>query len=109
MKRLIPFLPLMFVCVSAFLFVLTLAHPAPADAQRAAPPALMMGSTNYAMDWNAVAVSGGGESASTNYKLRGTIGQPAASSSSTSANYGECSGFECVVDALRLYLSIIMK
>ncbi len=110
MKHLTNFLTLTFVGASALLFVLTLGHPVPAaNAAPPAPHAPTMSSTNYTMNWNAAGVISGGESASTNYKLCGTIGQMAASSNSASTNYAECSGFQCVLDALRVYLPLILK
>jgi hypothetical protein len=68
-----------------------------------------MSSTNYAMDWSAVGEISGGSSASANYKLTGTIGQMAANTSSTSSNYGLCTGFECVLNSLRLFLPLIQR
>lgn len=68
-----------------------------------------MSSTNFALDWSAVGEISGGDSASANYKLTGTIGQMAANTSSTSANYQACTGFECVLDNLRLFLPLIIR
>ena len=111
MKRFINFLTHAFLGASALLFVLTLTHRIPAvSAAPPAPPAPRMSSTNYGMDWNTAGDISGGESASANYKLRGTIGQMAASSSGASANYAQCSGFQCVLGALmRVYLPMISK
>jgi hypothetical protein len=68
-----------------------------------------MSSTSYALDWSAVGEISGGASASTNYKLNATIGQMAANTSSASASYGLCTGFECVANVLSLYLPLIRR
>ena len=68
-----------------------------------------MNSTNYALDWSAVGEISGGSSASVNFKLAGTIGQMAANTSSVSTHYGLCTGFECVLNYLRLYLPLILR
>lgn len=112
MKRFINFFTLAFVCALALLFVVTLTHAERVPAVNAAPLAPLasqMSSPNYAMDWNTAGSISGGESTSTNYKLRATIGQMTASSNSTSANYAECSGFQCVLALMRAYLPMITK
>jgi hypothetical protein len=68
-----------------------------------------MNSTSYALDWSAVGEISGGGSASANYKLNATIGQMATNTSSTSSNYGLCTGFECVLNLLRTYLPLIAR
>jgi hypothetical protein len=68
-----------------------------------------MSSFNYALDWSAVGEISGGASASASYKMNATIGQMAANTSSTSTSYGLCTGFECVVDTLSLYLPLIRR
>jgi len=97
---------------SALLFVLTLVRAAPtATAAPPAPRAPQMSSANYALDWSAAGEISGGDSASANFKLSGTIGQMAANSSSsnTSTNYGLCTGVQCVLNALSVYLLIIRR
>ena len=79
--------------------------PAP-SAPQAAP---QMSSANFALDWSAVGEISGGASTSTNYKLNSTIGQMAANTGSASANFALCTGFECVANALSLYLPLIHR
>jgi hypothetical protein len=88
-------------------FMASALFAAPATAMPHANP--QMNSTNYALDWSAVGEISGGESASANYKMNATIGQMAANSSSTSANYGMCTGFECVLNLLSTYLPLIRR
>ncbi len=107
MKRVMHFLTAVFVCASGLLFAWSLL---PTSAAKAAPPELrssQMSSTNYAMDWSTVGGASGGEAASANYKLSGTMGQMAASNGSTSSNYAACSGFQCVLQALSVYLPML--
>jgi nitric oxide reductase large subunit len=68
-----------------------------------------MSSINYALDWSAVGEISGGASASASYKMNATIGQMAANTSSTSTNFGLCTGFECVLNTLSLYLPLIRR
>lgn len=103
MKPLIS-LCLALVCVG-FMASALFAAPAP-SALRVNP---QMSSANYALDWSAVGEISGGASTSTNYNLNATIGQMAANTSSTSTNYGLCTGFECVLNLLRVYLPIILR
>ena len=110
MKRLNHFLPLTFVLASYLFFVWTLVSPV--SVAKAAPPVLhlpQMSSAHYVLDWSTVGGASGGEAASANYKLSGTIGQMAASNRSASANDAACSGFQCVLDALRVYLPMIRR
>ena len=79
--------------------------PAP-SAPRAKP---QLSFTNYRLDWSVVGEISGGASASTGYKLNATIGQMAANTSSLSASYGLCTGFECVANTLLLYLPLIRR
>jgi hypothetical protein len=69
----------------------------------------LMSSASYALDWSAVGEISGGASASASYKMNATIGQMAANTSSVSPSYGLCTGFECVVDTLSLYLPLIRR
>ncbi len=103
MKQLIP-LCLALACVG-FMASALLAAPA-SSAPRVAP---QMNSANFALDWSAVGEVSGGASTSANYNLNATIGQMAANTSSTSANFGLCTGFECVLDLLRTYLPVIVR
>ena len=109
MKRLIP-LCLALACVG---FMATVLFAAPTEtavqqqSQQQSGP--RMSSTNFALDWSAVGEISGGDSASTNYKLSATIGQMAANTNSASANYQACTGFECVLNALQLYLPLITR
>jgi hypothetical protein len=64
---------------------------------------------NFALDWSAVGEISGGASTSASYKLNATIGQMAANTSSISTNYGLCTGFECVLNTLSLYLPLIRR
>jgi len=82
-----------------------LAAPAP-TAPSVTP---QMNSANFALDWSAVGELSGGASASANYKLNATIGQMAANTGSVSTNYGLCTGFECVLNTLSLYLPLIRR
>ncbi len=109
MKRLIP-LCLAVACVGLMASVL-FAAPTETAVQQISRQEYgpRMSSTNYAMDWNAVGEISGGDTASTNYKLSATIGQMAANTSSTSTNYQSCAGFECVLNALHLYLPLITR
>jgi hypothetical protein len=110
MKQIKSLLTLAFVFASALLFVLALVRSVPtATAAPSAPRAPKMSSANYAMDWSAAGEIGGGNSASANFNLSGTIGQMAANSNSTSTNYGLCTGFQCVLNALSVYLPMIMR
>jgi hypothetical protein len=68
-----------------------------------------MNSANYALDWSAVGEISGGASTSASYKMNATIGQMAANTSSVSAGYGLCTGFECVLNTLSLYLPLIRR
>ncbi len=109
MKRLIP-LCLALLCLgfmtSALLAAPTGATVPPLPQQQSIS---QMTSTNYALDWSTVGEISGGSSASANFKLTGTIGQMAANTNSTNTNYGLCTGFECVLNYLRLYLPIILR
>lgn len=110
MKRLTSFHTLVLLCASALLVGVTLVHVAPtATAAPPVPRVPKMSSTNYAMDWSAVGEISGGASASTNFKLTATIGQMAANMNSASANYQACTGFECVLNSLRLFLPLIVR
>src|SRR5947208_12108876 len=103
MKRLIAFC-LALTC-AGFLGSALLAAPAPH-----APSAnLQMSSPHYALDWSAVGEINGGSSTSPHYKLNATIDQWAATTNSTSAHYAVCSGFECVLNTLALYLPLIRR
>jgi len=62
-----------------------------------------MSSTHYALDWSAAGEISGGASISSGYKMNATIGQMSANTSSESASYGLCTGFECVLNTLSLY------
>lgn len=54
--------------------------------------------------------SSGGDAASTHYKLSGSIGEMAASSnSSASSHYASCIGFQCVLNFLHVYLTLVMR
>ena len=68
-----------------------------------------MNSANFALDWSAVGEISGGASTSANYKLNATIGQMAANTSSVSTSYGLCTGFQCVLNYLRVYLPLIVR
>ena len=68
-----------------------------------------MNSANYALDWSAVGEISGGASTSASYNMNATIGQMAANTSSVSASYGLCTGFECVANTLSLYLPLIRR
>jgi hypothetical protein len=103
MKRLTAF-AVAVACIS-FMVSALLAAPAP-SAPRANP---QMSSTNYALDWSAVGEISGGASTSASYNLNATIGQMAANTSSISTNYGLCTGFECVLNTLSLYLPLIRR
>jgi hypothetical protein len=103
MKRILAFC-IALVCVG-FMASALLAAPAP-TAPKLNP---QMSSINYALDWSAVGEISGGASASANYNLNATIGQMAANTSSTSTNYGLCTGFECVLNLLRTYLPLIAR
>lgn len=93
----------------ALFFVLTVVHPVPTvNAAPPVPRAPQMSSANHAMDWGVAGSISGGESASANYELSGTIGQMAAGSSASS-NYAACSGFQCALNALRVYLPLIAR
>ncbi len=109
MKRLIP-LCLALACVG-FMASLLFAAPIETAVQQSSqqPTGPRMSSPNFAMDWSAVGEISGGDSVSANYKLSGTLGQMAANSSSTSSHYGLCTGFECVLNTLRLYLPLILR
>jgi hypothetical protein len=110
MKQIKSLLTLAFVFASAFLFVLTLVRGVPtATAAPPAPHAPQMSSANYVLDWSAAGEISGGNSASTHFKLSGTIGQMAANSSSTSINFGLCTGFQCVPNVLNVYLPLALK
>ena len=103
MKRLIAFC-LALAC-AGFMASALFAAPAPA-APHLAP---QMSSSNYALDWSSIGEISGGTSASASYKMNATIGQMAANTSSTSTNYGLCTGFECVANVLALYLPLIVR
>jgi hypothetical protein len=103
MKRPIAFC-LALAC-AGFMASALFAAPAP-SAPRANP---LMSSSNYALDWSAVGEISGGASTSTDYKMNATIGQMAANTSSVSAGYGLCTGFECVLNTLALYLPLIRR
>ena len=103
MKRLIAFC-LTLAC-AGFMASALFAAPVP-SAPRANP---QMSSTNYALDWAAAGEISGGSSASASYKMNSTIGQMAANTSSVSANFGLCTGFECVANTLSLYLPLIRR
>jgi hypothetical protein len=103
MKRLIAFC-LALMCAG---FMASALYAAPAPSTPRINP--QMSSTNYALDWSAVGEISGGASASASYKMNATIGQMAANTSSTSTSYGLCTGFECVVDTLSLYLPLIRR
>jgi hypothetical protein len=103
MKQLIAF-GIALACVG-FMASALWAAPAP-TAPKLNP---QMNSANYALDWSAVGEISGGASASANYKLNATIGQMAANTSSTNASYGLCTGFECVLNTLSLYLPLIRR
>jgi hypothetical protein len=90
---------------AGFMASALLAAPAP-GAPHLAP---QMSSTNYALDRSAVGEISGGASASASYKLNATIGQMAANTNSISTNYGLCTGFECVLNTLSLYLPLIRR
>ena len=109
MKKLIP-LCLALACVGFMASVLFAAPTETAVQQQAQQQdGPRISSTNFALDWSAVGEISGGDSASANYKLTGTIGQMAANTSSTSGNFGLCTGFECVLNTLRLYLPLILR
>ena len=110
MKRLTVYIPPAFVAVSALLFVLSCLRGTP-TASAAAPAAhpAQMSSAHYALDWSAAGEISGGDSASANYKLTGTTGQMGAGSLSASANAQACTGFECVLNNLGVYLPFIKK
>jgi hypothetical protein len=101
MKRLIP-LCLALACAG---FIASALFAAPA-APKLNP---QMNSANYALDWSAVGEISGGASASASYRINATIGQMAANTSSTSASFGLCTGFECVANTLSLYLPLIRR
>ena len=58
---------------------------------------------------SAVGEINGGSSGSTHYQLNATSGQLAATTNSTSAHYADCSGFECVLNTLALYLPMMSQ
>ena len=103
MKRLIVFCVAL-LCVG---FMASALFAAPAPAAPHINP--QMSSARYALDWSAVGEISGGASASAGYKLNATIGQMAANTSSVSANFGLCSGFECVANWLSLFLPLIRR
>ncbi len=109
MKRTTDLLTLAFLCIAALLFIwswMPSAHAAQASPEL--HPSLSS-SANYALDWNAFGNVSSGESASVNYHLSATIGQMAASTQSKSANYAECSGFQCVLNTLRAWLPLLFR
>ncbi len=109
MKRTTDLLSLAFVCVTALLFIGSW-MPSNRSAQAAPdPPPLLSSSDHYALDWSAFANVSGGESASANYHLSGTIGQMAATTQSKSANYSECSGFHCMLNTLHAWLPLLLR
>ena len=110
MKPALHSLPLALVCLAGLFFVWTLVRPV--SAAKATPAGAytpQMSSVNYAMDWSTAGGVGGGDSASTNYKLSATIGEMGASSSSVSSNYAACSGFQCVLNYMRSFLPLILR
>ncbi len=109
MKRPTDSLSLAFVCAAALLFIWSWMPSIPAA--KAAPDLrpLLGSSANYALDWSAFGNVSGGESASANYHLSGTIGQMAAGSDSASTHYAECSGFQCVFNALHTWLPLLFR
>lgn len=101
---------LILLCTFVVLFGFGLAFARSVPAAQAAPPnSPQMGSSNYAMDWSAVGRISGSITTSTNYRINATIGQMAASTGSVSANYRVCTGFQCVLDAIRVYLPLITR
>jgi hypothetical protein len=92
------------VCVG---FMASTLFAAPAPSAPSTNP--HMNSANYALNWSAVGEISGGASASASYKMNATIGQMAANTSSTSTNFGLCTGFECVLNTLSLYLPLIRR
>ena len=57
-----------------------------------------MSSANYSIKWD-VNDSGGGASASSNYMVKASIGQPTAIGESSSSNYIALAGFETIPDS----------
>jgi len=104
-------IPLAFVCIASLFFIWTLVRPV--SAAKTTPSVLrspQMSSANYGMDWSTVGDISCGDTASTNYKMSETIGEMAASSnSSASTNYAVCSGFQCVLNILHVYLPLIFR
>lgn len=68
-----------------------------------------MSSAHYALDWSAAGEISGGPSASASYHMNATIGQMAANTGSAGASHSLCTGFECVVNALSLYMPLIRR
>src|SRR5512139_2902679 len=92
------------VCV-AVIMVLVAASVALAD-----PSGPSMGSANYTMDWSAVGEVSGGSGSSANYQLHeATIGQMAANTTSASAGYALCTGWECSMSAYTVYLPLVLR
>jgi hypothetical protein len=103
MKRLIAFC-LALVCAG---FMASALFAAPGLSAPKLNP--QMSSASYALDWSAVGEISGGASASAGYKMNAAIGQMAANTSSVSAGYGLCTGFDCVLNTLATYLPLIRR
>ena len=75
----------------------------------ATPNVPSMSSANFRMDWSAMGEISGGASTSAGYKLLGTMGQMAAYTSSASAGYKLCTGFQCAPPLFRVDLPLAIK
>jgi hypothetical protein len=76
----------------------------------AGPASPQMSSANYAMDWVVVGEVSGGSGSSAHYQLHEvTIGQTAANTTSASASYALCTGWECSVPGQAIYLPVVLK
>ena len=103
MKRLLAFC-IALMCVG---FMASTLFAAPAPYTPSTNP--QMNSANFALNWSAAGEISGGASTSVSHNMNATIGQMAANTSSISANYGLCTGFECVLNTLWLYLPLIRR
>lgn len=92
----------------AVMMMMTMVASAPAVL--ADPSGPHIGSTNYAMDWSVAGEVSGGSGSSANYQLQEvTIGQMAANTTSASASYALCTGWECSLPAYTVYLPVVLK
>jgi hypothetical protein len=96
--------------ISRVFVVATMILVASASAALAEPSGPHIGSANYAMDWSAVGEVSGGSGSSANYQLHeATISQMAANTTSASASYALCTGWECSMSAYAVYLPVVLR